>query len=144
MITSMFSFDIHSWKVIHMERFFKLNQYETTIRKEISAGLISYITVAYIIIVNATILAVAGIPMEAGIIATILSSFIGCLVMGIWSNTPLLIIPGMGLNAMFTYTIVQSGGFSWQEALAMVFVSGLIFVVIAFTPLVKRDNFSYS
>ncbi|WP_197482213.1 NCS2 family permease [Oceanobacillus sp. Castelsardo] len=120
-----------------MERFFKFNQYDTTITKEISVGLISYITVAYIIIVNATILAEAGIPMEAGIIATILASFFGCLVLGLWSNTPLLLIPGMGLNAMFTYTIVQSGGFTWQEALAMVFVSGLIFVVIAFTPMAK-------
>ncbi|RHW41548.1 NCS2 family permease [Neobacillus notoginsengisoli] len=120
-----------------MERFFKLHQYDTTIAKEISAGLISYITVAYIIIVNATILSVAGIPMEAGIIATILTSFIGCLVMGLWSNTPFIIIPGMGLNAMFTYTIVQSGGFTWQEALAMVFVIGLLFVVIAFTPMAK-------
>src|SRR5699024_4330818 len=60
-----------------------------------------------------------------------------CLMLGLWSNTPLLIIPGMGLNAMFTYTIVQAGEFTWQEALAMVFVSGLIFVVIAFTPLEK-------
>lgn len=120
-----------------MERFFKFNQYGTTLAKEISAGLISYITVAYIIIVNATILTEAGIPVEAGIIATILASFIGCMVVGVWSNTPIIIIPGMGLNAMFTYTIVQSGGFTWQEALAMVFVSGLIFVVIAFTPLAK-------
>src|SRR5699024_12351710 len=109
-----------------MERFFKFNQYHTTIAKEISAGLMSYIPVAYIIIVNATILAVAGIPIEAGIIATILASFLGCLMLGLWSNTPLLIIPGMGLNAMFTYTIVQAGEFTWQEALAMVFVSGLI------------------
>jgi adenine/guanine/hypoxanthine permease len=120
-----------------MERFFKLQQHGTTIGKEFSAGFISYITVVYIIIVNATILAVAGIPMEAGIIATILTSFIGCVVIGLWSNTPILLIPGMGLNAMFTYTIVQSGGFTWQEALAMVFVAGLIFVVIAFTPLAK-------
>jgi len=120
-----------------MERFFKLQQHGTTIAKEFSAGFISYITVVYIIIVNATILAVAGIPMEAGIIATILTSFIGCVVIGLWSNTPILLIPGMGLNAMFTYTIVQSGGFTWQEALAMVFVAGLIFVVIAFTPLAK-------
>ncbi|MFD1777478.1 NCS2 family permease [Fredinandcohnia salidurans] len=120
-----------------MERFFKLKQHGTTIGKEFSAGFISYITVVYIIIVNATILAVAGIPMEAGIIATILTSFIGCVVIGLWSNTPILLIPGMGLNAMFTYTIVQSGGFTWQEALAMVFVAGLIFVVIAFTPLAK-------
>ncbi len=120
-----------------MERFFKLQQHGTTIGKEFSAGFISYITVIYIIIVNATILAVAGIPMEAGIIATILTSFIGCVVIGLWGNTPILLIPGMGLNAMFTYTIVQSGGFTWQEALAMVFVAGLIFVVIAFTPLAK-------
>ncbi|MEH7381860.1 NCS2 family permease [Bacillus sp. JJ1533] len=120
-----------------MERFFNLQQNGTTIGKEFSAGLISYITVVYIIIVNATILAAAGIPMEAGIIATILTSFFGCVLIGLWSNTPILLIPGMGLNAMFTYTIVQSGGFTWQEALAMVFVSGLIFVVIAFTPLAK-------
>ncbi len=120
-----------------MERFFKLKQHGTTIGKEFSAGFISYITVVYIIIVNATILAVAGIPMEAGIIATILTSFIGCVMIGLWSNTPILLIPGMGLNAMFTYTIVQSGGFTWQEGLAMVFVAGVIFVVIAFTPLAK-------
>ncbi|SEM17142.1 putative MFS transporter, AGZA family, xanthine/uracil permease [Mesobacillus persicus] len=120
-----------------MERFFNLKQHETTIGKELSAGFISYITVVYIIIVNATILSVAGIPMEAGIIATILTSFFGCLIIGLWSNTPILLIPGMGLNAMFTYTIVQSGGFSWQEALATVFVAGIIFIIIAFTPLAK-------
>ncbi len=120
-----------------MERFFKLTHHETTLGKEVSAGLISYITVVYIIIVNATILAVAGIPMEAGIIATILTSFFGCLITGLWSNTPILLIPGMGLNAMFTYTIVQSGGFSWQEALAMVFLAGVFFILIAFTPLAK-------
>ncbi|MCM3766350.1 NCS2 family permease [Neobacillus niacini] len=120
-----------------MERLFKLTQHGTTLAKEISAGFISYITVVYIIIVNATILAAAGIPMEAGIIATILTSFFGCLIIGFWSNTPILLIPGMGLNAMFTYTIVQSGGFTWQEALAMVFVTGLIFVMIAFTPIAK-------
>ncbi|MFB3161435.1 NCS2 family permease [Neobacillus sp. 179-J 1A1 HS] len=120
-----------------MERLFKLTQHGTTLTKEFSAGFISYITVVYIIIVNATILAAAGIPLEAGIIATILTSFLGCLIIGFWSNTPILLIPGMGLNAMFTYTIVQSGGFTWQEALAMVFVTGLIFIVIAFTPIAK-------
>lgn len=130
-------FDREVRKVIKMERFFQFNQYGTTMAKEISAGLISYITVAYIIVVNATILARAGIPLEAGIIATILTSFFGCLIVGLWGNTPLLLIPGMGLNAMFTYTIVQSGGFTWQEALAMVFVAGLIFVIIAFTPMAK-------
>lgn len=137
MIAFIYNLAVKVRKVIDMERFFKLNQYETTITKEVSAGLISYITVAYIIIVNATILAAAGIPIEAGIIATIVTSFFGCLIVGLWSNTPLLLIPGMGLNAMFTYTIVQSGGFTWQEALATVFVAGLIFVVIAFTPMAK-------
>jgi adenine/guanine/hypoxanthine permease len=120
-----------------MERFFNFKQNGTTIGKELSAGFISYITVVYIIIVNATILAVAGIPMEAGIIATILTSFFGCLIIGLWSNTPILLIPGMGLNAMFTYTIVQSGGFTWQEALAMVFAAGIIFIIIAFTPMAR-------
>jgi adenine/guanine/hypoxanthine permease len=120
-----------------MDKLFQLKAHDTTIGKEFSAGLISYITVVYIIIVNATILSAAGIPLEAGIIATILTVFAGCLLMGFWSNTPILVIPGMGLNAMFTYTIVQSGGFAWQEALAMVFVSGVIFMLLAFTPLAK-------
>jgi adenine/guanine/hypoxanthine permease len=120
-----------------MERFFRLQHHGTTIAKEFSGGFISYITAVYIIIVNATILAAAGIPLEAGIIATIGTSFLGCVMAGLWSNTPILLIPGMGLNAMFTYTIVQSGGFTWQEALAMVFVTGLIFSCIAFTPLAK-------
>jgi adenine/guanine/hypoxanthine permease len=120
-----------------MDKLFHLKEHNTTIGRELSAGLISYITVVYIIIVNATILSAAGIPLEAGIIATILTVFAGCLLMGFWSNTPILVIPGMGLNAMFTYTIVQSGGFAWQEALAMVFVSGILFMVIAFTPLAK-------
>lgn len=126
-----------SRRVINLERFFHLKENKTTLGKELSAGFISYITVVYIIIVNATILAVAGIPMEAGIIATILTSFFGCLIIGLWSNTPILLIPGMGLNAMFTYTIVQSGGFTWQEALAMVFTAGIIFIVIAFTPMAR-------
>lgn len=101
------------------------------------AGLISFFTIVYIIIVNASILAEAGIPYEAGVIATILASFIGCLLMGLWSNSPMIIAPGMGLNAMFTYTFVKSGGFTWQESLAIVFVSGLLFTMIAFTPLAK-------
>lgn len=120
-----------------MDRFFKLHQHSTTVGKEFSAGFISYITAVYIIIVNATILEAAGIPLEAGIIATIVTSSFGCIIVGLWSNTPLLLIPGMGLNAMFTFTIVQSGGFTWQEALAMVFVTGIIFAGIAFTPIAK-------
>ncbi|WP_210366865.1 NCS2 family permease [Bacillus sp. REN3] len=118
-----------------MDKIFRLEENQTTFGKELSAGLISYITGVYIIIVNATILSAAGIPLEAGIIATILSVFVGSLLMGFWSNAPILVVPGMGLNAMFTYTIVQSGGFTWQEALAMVFISGILFMILAFTPL---------
>ena len=72
-------------------------------------------------------------PLEAAIIATIAASVFGCLLMGFWGNAPILLVPGMGINALFSYTMVQSMGLSWQEALAVVFVSGLIFVVIAFT-----------
>lgn len=120
-----------------MNKIFKLTEHDTTIRKEMSAGLLAFITVIYIIAVNATILSEAGIPFEAGIIATILACFAGCAVMALWSNTPIILVPGMGINAMFTYTIVQSGGYTWQEGLAVVFLAGLLFSLVAFTPLAK-------
>jgi len=107
-------------------------------RKEFLAGTISFITIVYIIAVNAAILKDAGIPVEAGILATIFSCFAGCLIMGLWAGAPLIVVPGMGINAMFTYGIVQSMGLSWQEALGAVFVSGLLFALVAFTPLSGR------
>lgn len=113
------------------------NVYErgSTIKREILAGIVSFFTIVYIIAVNSTILADAGIPVEAAVWATILTSVAGCLIMGIWGNLPLILVPGMGVNAMFTYTFVHSMGLSWQEALAVVFLSGLFFVMIAFTKL---------
>ncbi|MFP3380327.1 solute carrier family 23 protein, partial [Bacillus sp. SIMBA_069] len=89
--------------------------------------------IVYIVAVNASILQDAGIPMEAGILATVLTAFIGSLLMAFWANAPIILVPGMGINALFTYTLCHSMGLSWQEALAAVFVSGLIFTVIAFT-----------
>lgn len=71
--------------------------------------------------------------MEAAIFATIITSVVGCLIMGFWANVPILLVPGMGINALFSYTMVQSMGLSWQEALAVVFISGLIFVFVAFS-----------
>ncbi len=114
---------------------FDLNGHGTTIKTELLAGITSFFTVAYIIVVNGTILADAGIPLDAAIIATILTSFVGCLLIGLWGNAPILLVPGMGVNAFFTFTIVHTVGLSWQEALAAVFVSGILFAIVAFTKL---------
>lgn len=116
-----------------MDRFFGLNENGTTIKREMTAGLIGFFTVVYIIAVNSLILSESGMPIEYAIIGTIAASVIGALLMGFWGNAPILLIPGMGINALFSYTLVQSMGLSWQEALAVVFVSGVIFVFVAFT-----------
>lgn len=120
-----------------MDRFFGLQENDTTVRREMTAGLIGFFTVVYIIAVNALILSEAGMPLEAAIVATIVASVFGCLLMGFWGNAPILLVPGMGINALFSYTMVQSMGLSWQEALAVVFVSGVIFVTVAFTRFAK-------
>ncbi|MGF2616697.1 NCS2 family permease [Rossellomorea vietnamensis] len=114
---------------------FRLKQHGTTVKKEVTAGAIGYFTIVYIIAVNAMILSEAGMPFEGAVMATILASFFGCLVMAFWANAPILLVPGMGINAMFTFTLVESMGLTWQEALAAVFVSGLLFMVVAFTKL---------
>lgn len=118
-----------------MHKYFQLEQHDTTVRKELLAGMISFFTIVYIVAVNGAIPADAGIPIEAGIIATILTSFIGCVLMGFIGKTPIILVPGMGVNALFTYTICGSMGLSWQEGLAVVFVSGLLFALVAFTKL---------
>ncbi|MGK7376853.1 NCS2 family permease [Planococcus sp. 1R117A] len=123
-----------------MDRFFGLQTNGTSVKREMSAGVIGFFTVVYIIAVNSLILSESGMPLEAAIVATIAASVFGCLVMGFWGNAPILLVPGMGINALFSYTLVQSMGLSWPEALAVVFISGLIFVVIAFTRLAKLLN----
>ncbi|SMO72098.1 putative MFS transporter, AGZA family, xanthine/uracil permease [Melghirimyces algeriensis] len=97
------------------------------------AGLTSFITVAYILIVNPMILKDAGIPLGAGLVATIASSVFGCLWMAFRANAPIILIPGMGVNAFFSYTVVQSLGLSWQEGLTAVTLSGILFWIIATT-----------
>lgn len=74
--------------------------------------------------------------MQAGIIATALTAFVGCMLMGWWANAPIVLVPGMGVNAFFSYTVVQSMHLTWQEALTVVFLSGLLFTVVSFSPLV--------
>lgn len=118
-----------------LKGYFDLPGHETTLKREMTAGIISFFTIVYIIAVNATILAEAGIPMEAAIIGTIVTCVIGCLPMGFWANAPIILVPGMGINAMFTYTLVHSMGLSWQEALGVVVVSGVIVTIVSFTRL---------
>ncbi|CAI9394764.1 NCS2 family permease [Niallia sp. Sow4_A1] len=117
--------------------FFKLKENQTTFKSEIFAGIIGFFTVVYIVVVNSLILAEAGIPLEAAIIATILTSVVGCFLMGFYGNVPILLVPGMGINALFSYTIVHSMALTWQEALAVVFISGILFMIVAFTKLAK-------
>ncbi len=117
------------------ERHFKLQEEETTFGKEILAGFVAFFTVVYIIAVNSAILSEAGIPIEAAVLATIFTSAAGSILMGLWANAPMVLVPGMGVNAMFSYTIVQAMGLTWQQGLAVVFISGLFYTVIAFTPL---------
>lgn len=125
-----------------MEKFFKLKQYGTNVRIEVMAGLTTFFTMAYIIFVNPNILQLAGTadnPFNpAGIfVATILSSVVGTLVMALFANVPYALAPGMGLNAFFTFTVCGVMGFTWQQALAMVFICGLINILITTTGLRK-------
>lgn len=113
--------------------FFQLHKHDTTMKQELGAGTVAFLTSVYIVAINSSILADAGMPVAGAAFATILTCFFGCLLMGVWSNTPIVLIPGMGINAMFAYTFVHGVGMSWQEALAVVFVAGVLFAVISFT-----------
>lgn len=108
---------------------------KTIVKREIIAGITGFFAISYIIIVNPIILKDAGIPTDLSVFATIISSLIGCLIMGFWANAPVILTPGMGVNAFFTYTVVVAMGLSWQEALAISVVSSVIYVLIAFTKL---------
>ena len=116
-------------------QWFHLQEEKTTPRTEMVAGLTSFITVAYIIVVNGAILNMVGMPYEAVTLATVICSFIGCMFLAFWANSPLIIIPGMGDNAFFVFTLVLSFGLSWQQALAVVFLAGIVFMLTAITKL---------
>ena len=100
-------------------------------QREIIAGITAFFAISYIIIVNPLILADAGIPVELSVFATIFSSVIGCLLMAFVANAPIVLTPGMGINAFFTYTICVQMGLNWHEALAISLASGLIFALVA-------------
>ncbi|HGA1510163.1 TPA: NCS2 family permease, partial [Streptococcus suis] len=120
-----------------MDQFFKLKEHGTTVSTEIMAGLTTFFAMSYILFVNPSVLSVAGMPTQAVFLATIIASAVSTLVMGLFANVPYALAPGMGLNAFFTYTVVIGLGFTWQEALAMVFLCGLFNVFITVTKVRK-------
>ena len=127
-------------KGFQLEKRFKLQENQTSGKRELLAGTVSYFTIVYILIVNSMILAEAGIPLGAAVTATVILSAVSCLLIGFWANMPIILVPGMGVNALFSYTMVQTMGLSWQGALGAVFISGAIFTVIAFTPFARIIN----
>lgn len=115
-----------------MENFFKLEQHNTSVKKEVVGGMTTFITMAYIIFVNPNILSAAGMDKGALITVTCLASFIGTVIAALWVNVPFAMAPGMGLNAFFTYTLVIGKGLTWEQALGVVFLSGVVFLIFAF------------
>ncbi|MFH4621656.1 NCS2 family permease [Vibrio furnissii] len=114
-----------------LERLFKLSEYGTNVRTEIIAGVTTFLTMAYIIFVNPAILSDAGMDRGAVFVATCLAAAVGCFIMGLVANYPIAQAPGMGLNAFFTYVVVLGMGYSWQVALAAVFCSGVLFILLS-------------
>jgi AGZA family xanthine/uracil permease-like MFS transporter len=114
-----------------LERLFKIRQSGSDVRTEMLAGLTTFLTMAYIIFVNPSILGDAGMPKESVFIATCLVAALGSAVMGLYANYPIAMAPGMGLNAYFTYAVVLGMGVPWQAALGAVFVSGCLFILVS-------------
>ena len=115
------------------ERVFKLSDHNTNVKTEVMAGITTFMTMAYILAVNPSILGSTGMDTTAVLLATALASFIGTACMGLMANLPFALSAGMGLNAFMAYTVVAGYGYSWQIALLAVFIEGLIFIVLSLT-----------
>lgn len=113
-----------------MKNYFRLQGLQTTVKQEVIAGATTFVTMSYIIIVNPKILEAAGIPFGPSMVATILTAFLGTLLMGVYARRPFAIAPYMGENAFVAFTVVKVLGYTWQVALGAIFVSGLIFAVL--------------
>ncbi len=120
-----------------MGKFFCLDEKGTNVKTEIIAGLTTFFTMAYIIFVNPSMLSSTGMSFEGVFVATCLSAAVGTLIMALFANVPYAVAPGMGLNALFAYTVCLAGGFTWKQALSMVFICGLVNIVITVTKLRK-------
>ena len=118
-----------------LENFFAVSEHQTSIQKEILAGITTFITMAYIIFVNPQMMAQAGMDYGAIFVGTCLAAAVACLFMGLFANWPVGLAPGMGLNAFFTYTVVGEMGYSWEVALGAVFIAGILFFIMSITPL---------
>lgn len=116
-----------------LEKLFKLQEHGTSVRTEIIAGLTTFLTMSYIIFVNPDILSTTGMDRNAVFVATCLAAALGSFVMAFVANWPIGMAPGMGLNAFFAFTVVGAMGFSWQQALGAVFISGVIFLILTVT-----------
>ncbi|MED4209000.1 NCS2 family permease [Priestia megaterium] len=121
-----------------LDKLFHLTERKTDVKTEILAGITTFVTMSYIIFVNPTILADAGIPKEAAIAATIFATVFATLLFALWANMPIAVAPGMGLNAFFTYTVVLGEGLTWQTGLGAVFISGIVFFILTITGLRKK------
>ena len=113
-----------------LERTFRLGERGTSVRTEVLAGGTTFLTMAYIVLVNPAILATTGMPLAGVAAATCLAAGIGCLLMGFLANYPIALAPGMGLNAYFAFTVVGAMGIPWQTALGLVFISGVLFFLL--------------
>ena len=116
-----------------LERLFRLREHGTTVRTEVVAGLTTFLTMSYIIFVNPDILSTTGMDRNAVFVATCLAAALGSLLMGLLANWPIGMAPGMGLNAFFAFTVVKTMGYSWEQALGAVFISGVIFLILTLT-----------
>lgn len=116
-----------------LEKMFKLRDNNTNVRTEVIAGITTFMTMAYILAVNPTILSASGMDANAVLMATALAAFIGCLAMALLANYPFALAPGLGLNAYFAYTVCGQMGYTWQFALLAVFIEGIIFILLSLT-----------
>ena len=121
-----------------MDKFFKISERGSTLRAEVVGGITTFFAMAYIIFVNSGMLSATGMDQNGVLLATCISAAIGCFLTAMLANIPFAQAPGMGLNAFFTYTVCFSMEYTWQEALAIVLLSGILFLVIAVSPLRSR------
>ena len=120
-----------------LEKIFKLKTNKTSLKKEILAGMTTFVTMSYIIFVNPQMMAASGMDQGASFVGTCLAASLACFFMGLYANWPVGLAPGMGLNAFFTYTVVGGMGYSWEVALGAVFWAGILFTLMSITPLRK-------
>mgnify|MGYP001509880429 CR=1 FL=1 len=126
-------FNIYKIMEVEMDKLFKLKENNTSVRTEVVAGITTFMTMAYILAVNPSILSASGMDSNAILMATAIASAIGCFAMAFLANYPFALAPGLGLNAYFAYTVCGSMGYSWKVALFAVFVEGLVFIVLSLT-----------